>query len=99
MIPPRPAVKTREVVDKPFIGPENRLMPDSRALLLALALEATPPGVSRFARFCRQKSSYVATLVYKPDDFEPGTFLETETGIDVCWRYRGNPRFAASRHG
>jgi hypothetical protein len=96
MILPRPAVKTREVVDKPPIRPENRPMPDSRALLLTLALEATPTGVSRFARFCRQKSAYVATLVYKPDDFEPGAFIETDSGIDVCWRYRGNPRLTVS---
>lgn len=96
MILPEPAVKIREAACRPPARPANRPMSTSRALLLALALDATPVGVSRFARFCRRKSAYVAALVYEPDDFEPGAFFETDSGIDVCWRYRGNPRLTVS---
>jgi hypothetical protein len=71
-------------------------MSNTRALLLALALGATPAGISRFARFCRKKSAYVATLVYEPDDFDVGAFVDTGDGIDVCWRYRGNPRIVGA---
>ena len=67
-------------------------MPVSRALLLALAIEATPAGVSRLARFGRQKSAFVATLVLEPDDYGVIGFLSTESGFDVLWRRLTGPR-------
>jgi len=66
-------------------------MADPRPLFLALALEAAPLGVVRLARPALRKSAYVATLVVKPDDYQPG-FVETKEGIDVIWSYCGNPR-------
>ena len=66
-------------------------MPDARPLFLALVLEAAPLGVVRLARPAWRKSAYVATLVVKPDDYQPA-FVETSEGIDVLWSYCGNPR-------
>jgi len=66
-------------------------VPDARPLFLALALEAAPLGVVRLARPAWRKSAYVATLVVKPDDYQPA-FVETNEGIDVLWSYCGNPR-------
>ncbi|MBN2464728.1 hypothetical protein JXD38_03775 [candidate division WOR-3 bacterium] len=71
-------------------------MADVRPLVLALALEAAPLGVVRQARPARRKSAYVVTLVVEPDDYEPVGLVETESGIDVLWRYCGNPRLAGS---
>ncbi len=68
---------------------------DSRAVLLTLALEATPVRVSCYARLARHKTAYVATLVMNPDDFRPVGLYETESGVDVLWRFSGNPRLAA----
>ena len=70
-------------------------MPDARPLFLALALEAAPLGVVRLARPAWRRSAYVATLIVDPDDYEPA-LIETRSGIDVLWRYRGNPRLAGS---
>ena len=71
-------------------------MPDARPLFLALALEAAPLGVVRLARPAWRKSAYVATLVVEPDDYEPAGLIETESGVDVLWRYCGNPRLVGS---
>lgn len=71
-------------------------MPDPRPLVLALALEAAPLGVVRLARLAWRRSAYVATLVVDPDDYEPAGLIETGSGVDVLWRYRGNPRLAGS---
>ena len=68
-------------------------MADARPFLLALALEAAPLGAVRLARSAWRRSAYVASLV-EPDDYEPAGFVETESGIDVLWRYCGNPRLA-----
>jgi hypothetical protein len=72
----------------------RRRAADSRVLLLALALEATPAGVSRLARFGRQKSAFVATLVAEPGDYGVMGFLPTESGLDVLWRRLAGPRLA-----
>jgi len=72
------------------------VMADARPLVLALALEAAPLGVVRLARPGWRRSAYVATLVAEPDDYEPAGFIETGSGIDVLWRYRGNPRLAGA---
>ena len=71
-------------------------MPDARPLFLALALEAAPLGVVRLARPAWRRSAYVATLVIDPDDYEMAGLIETGSGVDVRWRYRGNPRLAGS---
>jgi len=68
-----------------------------RALLLALALEATPAGRSRLARFGRQKSAFVATLVFAPEEYGVMGFVSTDTGIDVLWRRSGGPRLATNQ--
>jgi hypothetical protein len=66
-------------------------MPDARPYMLALALEAAPLGAVRLARPAWRKSAYVATLVVKPDDYQPA-FVETDEGIDVLRSYCGHPR-------
>jgi len=71
-------------------------VPDARPLFLALALEAAPLGVVRLARPAWRRSAYVATLVVEPDDHEPTGVIETGAGVDVLWRYHGNPRVAGS---
>ena len=71
-------------------------MPDARPLFLALALDAAPLGVVRLARAGWRRSAYVATLVVEPGDYQPVGFIETESGVDVLWRYCGNPRLAGS---
>jgi hypothetical protein len=53
-------------------------------------------GVVRLARYAWRRSAYVATLVVDPDDYEPAGIVETGSGVDVLWRYRGNPRLAGS---
>jgi hypothetical protein len=80
MILPRPAVKVREAAGRSHARTGNRPTPNS------------PAGVSRFARFCRRQSAYAATPAYRPDDFEPGAFIEDDNGVDAWWRYRGSPR-------
>lgn len=86
----------RAAVDRPPALPGRRPALSARALLLVMALEAAPAGVSRFARFGRKKSAYIATLVYEPGDFEFGAFVETGDGVDGYWRYRGNPCVASA---
>ena len=71
-------------------------MPDARPLFLALALEAAPLGVVRLARPAWRRSAYVATLVIDPDDYEMAGLVETDSGVEVLWWYRGNPRLAGS---
>jgi hypothetical protein len=71
-------------------------MPDARPLFLALVLEAAPMGAVRLMRSSGQKSVYVATLVVEPDDYQPAGLIETGSGVDVLWLYRGNPRLAGS---
>jgi len=71
-------------------------MLDARPLFLALALEAAPMGAVRLSRSMGQKSAYVATLVVEPDDYQPAGLVETASGVDVLWWYRGNPRLAGS---
>jgi hypothetical protein len=68
-------------------------VPDARPLLLVVALEAAPLGVVRLARPAWRRSAYVATLVVGPDDYEPA-LVETGSGVDVLWRYCGNPKLA-----
>jgi len=41
-------------------------MPDTRPLILAIALEAAPMGAVRLMRSSGQRSAYVATLVVDP---------------------------------
>jgi len=60
-------------------------MLSTRVLILALALEATPAGASRLARFARHKTAYVATLLVAPGDYEVKGFLPAEDGLDVLW--------------
>jgi hypothetical protein len=69
-------------------------VPDARPLFLALVLEAAPMGVVRLARTPWRRSAYVATLVVEPDDYQPAGLVDTESGIDVLWRYCGNPKLA-----
>lgn len=71
-------------------------MPDARPFVFALALEAAPLGVVRLARPAWRRSAYVATLVVDPDDYEPAGVIETDSGVDVLWRYCGNPKLAGS---
>lgn len=66
-------------------------MVDARPLFLAFALEAAPLGVVRLAGPAWRKSAYVATLVVRPDDYQPA-FVETNEGIDVLWSCCGHPR-------
>jgi hypothetical protein len=65
---------------------------DSRPLLLSLAIEAAPLRVPPLARFAHRRSAYVATLVVKPEDYQPAALYETGTGVDVLWQFCGVPR-------
>jgi hypothetical protein len=74
-------------------------MPATRALLLALALEATPAGASRLARFARRKTAFVATLLVDPAAYVVKGFLPTEDGIDVLWQTTAAPRLVSPPNG
>ncbi|GEM_PF-2089366 len=87
---------SRSVLDKRGGRGDNQSMPDARPLFLVLALEAAPMGAVRLMRSSGQKSAYVATLVVEPDDYQPVGLIETGSGVDVFWSYRGNPRLAGS---
>jgi hypothetical protein len=65
-----------------------------RALLLALALQATPQGKSRLARFARRKTACFATLLVDPRDFRLLGFIENEDGVDLLWQETRSPRLA-----
>ena len=69
-------------------------MNTARALLLALALEASE-GDRRLATFRKRKSSYFATLFLAPQDYELFGLLETGQGFELMWRPTGVPRLAA----
>jgi hypothetical protein len=74
-------------------------LPATHALLLVLALEATPAGVSRLARFARRKTAFVATLLADPAAYEVKGFMLTDDGMDVLWQATAAPRLVAPRHG
>lgn len=86
----------RSVLDKEAGWEDNEVMPDARPLFLVLALEAAPMGVVRLARPAWRRSAYVAALVVEPEDIQPAGLFETESGVDVPWWYRGNPRPAGN---
>ncbi|MEO0077708.1 MAG: hypothetical protein ABIK86_01730 [candidate division WOR-3 bacterium] len=69
-------------------------MPTTRALLLALALEATPTGPGRLVRFLRRKTAFVATLLLDPSSYTVKGFLPADDGMDVLWQTTAAPRLA-----
>lgn len=71
-------------------------MTRTRALLVALAVEAAAPRQSRFARFCRRKTAYVAALAVQPDEYRMYGLVDAPDGLDVLWRRIGASRLANS---
>lgn len=69
-------------------------MPIPRALLLALALEATPAGPTRLTRFFRRKTAFVATLLVDPAGYTVMGFVPADDGLDVLWQTTAAPRLS-----
>lgn len=69
-------------------------MTRTRALLLALAVEAAAPRATSLARFHKRKTAFVAGLVIRADEYRMYGLVEDDQGVDVLWRWTGRPRLA-----
>ena len=69
-------------------------MSSPRALLLALALEASTGDNRQHLRFRKRKTAYFATLTVRPDEYDLFGMFESPDGIELLWRYTGRPRIA-----
>ncbi len=67
-------------------------MTRTRALLLALLLEASADDGPRRGLFRKHKTAFVATLLVQPDEYRLLGLVDGADGIDVLWEPTGNPR-------
>jgi len=67
-------------------------MTRTRALLLALAIEASPGCDPRPVRFRKHKTAYVATLLVRPEEYRLLGLVDTGLGMDLLWQETGSPK-------
>jgi len=69
-------------------------MTRTKALLLALALEASAGNDRRYLRFRKHKTAFVATLLVRAEDFQLYGLVDAIDGVDLLWRSTAGPRLA-----